>query len=401
MPHFVYQSLNESGRKIRGKITAANEVDLEGRLKSIGLDLISCKETKEGHRSFFDRLSSEDLIILCIHLEQLERAGVPILDALVDIRDTSEKPALKTLITEIYESIKGGKLLSEALAQHPKVFNKVFIGLVGAGEQTGNLSEVFAHLSRHLKWIHFLQKKIQKATYYPIFLLILMSGILALMMMYVIPKLSKFLTSQNFDLPIYTTALIATSNFFIQFWYIVFIGPVALYIALKTFGKLSDNVAYKIDTVKLWIPYIGGTIRKIELARFCHFFSITFRSGLGILECLDIAQNVVKNRVIKENVSVIKRSVSEGSTLTAALNLSNQFPNLVVRMFKVGEESGKLDTTLDNINYFYDREVNDAVSNMVAIIQPALTIVMGGIMLWISMAVFGPLYSSFSKMSFS
>lgn len=400
MPIYKYVSVNEKGRKIRGSITAANEVDLEDRLREIGLDLISCTEAAKKKASFFDSIGLQDLVIFCIHLEQLERAGVPILDSIADLRDTAESIALKNLMSEIYESIKGGDMLSIALSKHPKVFNQVFVGLVAAGEKTGNLSEVFFHLANHLKWVNNIRRKIRKAIYYPTFLLFLMSGIIALMMLFVIPKLSSFLTAQNFELPFYTKALIVTSNGFVDYWYFVFLIPILIWLTIKVLTIVSEGFAYKFDAFKLKIPYIGPTIQKIELARFCHFFGVTFKSGIGILECLDVTHSVIKNRVLKESVTVVKRSISEGNSLTASLSISGRFPNLVIRMFKVGEESGNLDTTLENINFFYDREVNDSVDNMVGVIQPALTIVMGGIMLWVSLAVFGPLYNSFSNMNF-
>lgn len=400
MPIYSYSALNEKGRKIRGNMTAANEIDLEERLRVIGLDLIDSKALKESKGSSSSKVTIQDLIIFCIHIEQLEKAGVPILDSIADIRDTSESDGIKGIMAEVFESIRGGDMLSAALAEHPKVFNKVFISLVEAGEKSGNLSEVFHHLSHHLKWINGIQRKIKKAIYYPIFLLTLMSGIVALMMLFVIPKLSTFLAAQEFALPIYTKALIATSNFFVDYWYVVFITPIILTLVIKATAKVSDNFCYNIDNLKLNIPYIGGTIKKIEMARFCHFFGIMYKSGIGILDCLQVANNVISNRVMSENVNVIKNSVSEGNSLTESLRISNQFPNLVIRMFKVGEESGNLDVTLENINFFYDREVEDAVNNMVGVIQPALTIIMGGIMMWVSIAVFGPLYNSFSQMNF-
>lgn len=400
MPIYNYSALNDKGRRIAGNMTAANEVDLEERLSVIGLDLIDSKVAKRIRKGAGGAVTLQDLIIFCIHIEQLERAGVPILDSIADIRDTSENHGIKTVMAEVYESIRGGDMLSAALKKHPKIFNNVFVSLVQAGEKSGNLNEVFLHLSRHLKWISHIQRKVKKAIYYPIFLLVLMSGIVALMMMFVIPKLSTFLTAQEFELPLYTKALIATSNFFIDYWHIVFAAPFVITFAFKFLAKISDNFAYNIDSFKISVPYIGATIRKIELARFCHFFGIMYKSGVGILDCLDTANNVINNKVIKENALIVKKSVSEGNSLTESLRVSNQFPNLVIRMFKVGEESGNLDTTLENINFFYDREVEDAVDNMIGIIQPALTIIMGGIMMWVSVAVFGPLYNSFSQMSF-
>ena len=150
----------------------------------------------------------------------------------------------------------------------------------------------------------------------------------------------------------------------------------------------------------LSLPIIGSVVTKVELARFSHFFAITFQSGVGMLECLEIARNVVRNRVIRQSVLSARKSVSEGSSLTNALRSTGRFPSLVLRMFKVGEDSGNMERSLENITFFYDREVNDAVNNMVAFVQPALTIALGGLMLWISIAIFGPLYASFSQIQF-
>jgi type IV pilus assembly protein PilC len=400
MPAYQYTALNEKGKKIRGQITAVNEADLDKRLRSIHLDVIDSRVVVPSKIIFFERIKIQDLIVFCIHLEQLERAGVPILEAIADLRDTADSPYMKSIMADIYERVQGGELLSGALAKHPRVFDSVFVSLVQAGEKTGNLHEVFHHLTRHLKWVGHIQSRIKKATYYPIFLLILMSGILTLMMMFVIPKLSSFLTSQNFELPWYTKALIAFSHAFTNYWYLILCGPLLIIATVMVLKRTVPGVAYALDRFKLAIPYIGTTIYKIELARFCHFFGIMYRSGIGILECLGSASQVVANRVIQESIMNVKNSVAEGNSLTLSLKASNQFPSLVVRMFKVGEESGSLDDTLENINFFYDREVEDSVNNMVGIIQPALTIVMGGLMLWISMAVFGPLYSSFSNMKF-
>src|SRR5262249_16040055 len=156
--------------------------------------------------------------------------------------------------------------------------------------------------------------------------------------------------------------------------------------------------AYRVDNFVLKLPVIGNTVRKIELARFTHFFAVMFKSGIDVLESLKAARNVVANRVIRASIETLKRSVTEGNSLTACLRISSQFPNLVIRMFKVGEDSGNMNEALENINFFYHREVNDAVDGMVAMIQPALTIVLGSMIFWVISAVFGPLYQSFSKM---
>ena len=400
MPLYNYCALNELGRKIRGALTAANELDLEERLSGLGLDLISFNEANMSKKSLFSKVTTDELIIVCVHLQQLEKAGVPILDSIVDLRDSSDSPALKTLMTEIFESVKGGKLLSEALKEHPNVFESIFTGLISVGERTGELHAVFSHLADHLRWTTTIKKKVKKATYYPMFLLVMMLSIATMMMVFVIPKLSSFLLAQSFELPGYTKALISTSAFFSSYWYLTFLVPVSLYVAVRLLCHISAEFRYNMDALKLALPWIGPTLRKIELARFCRFFGLTFKSGLGVIDCLDVSHEVISNLVIRDNIATVKKSITEGNSLTESLRITSQLPSLVIRMFKVGEESGNLDQTLENVNYFYDREVTESVDTMIAVIQPTLTLIMGALMFWISISVFGPLYNSFSNMNF-
>ena len=400
MPSYTYHAINELGHKVRGTVIADNELDLEDRLKQIKLDLIEAKTQKAGKLAKRGRVRMKDLIILCMHLEQLDRAGVPLHDALADVRDSSESPRLRDVLTGVYESVKNGNLLSQALALYPKVFNDVFIGLVGSGEQTGNLSESFTHLADHLKWSADITRKIKKATRYPIVLLFVISGVISVLMLFVVPKLVDFLIAQGFSLPIHTRALIATAYAFEHYWYIILGVPLATLMGILIGYRTSEEFAYKIDVVMLKVPLIGPVVRKIDMARFTHFFAVMFNSGIDILESLDAAKGVVNNRVLRDSIELVKTNVTDGNTLTSSLRLSNQFPTLVIRMFKVGEDSGNMKDARENVNFFYNREVNDAVDAMVGAIQPILTVVMGAIIFWVIAAVFGPLYESFSKIKF-
>ncbi|AZL15416.1 type II secretion system F family protein [Rickettsiales endosymbiont of Stachyamoeba lipophora] len=398
--NYKYLAVNNRGREVSGVIAAANQIDLEYKLSTIGLTLIDCKVQQASFFSISAKITPQDIIILCIQLEQLDNAGVPLLDAIADLRDAAENQRLKDILTTIYDSIHQGKMLSEALRDFPAVFDEIFIGLISAGEKTGNLGMIFAHLSTHLKWTNELKEKIKKASYYPTFLLIIMGGIVALMMNFVIPQLSKFLIAQGFELPIHTRALIATSEFFQASWHILILIPIISIGSLIVGRKISENFRYNTDNFSMQIPVIGITIRKIEIARFCRFFALTYRSGIPILECLDISSNTISNLMLKESIYNVQKGVADGQTLTQSLYLTNQFPSMVVRMIKVGEDSGNLEAAFDAINFFYDREVNEAVNSMIAAIQPTLTIVLGGIMAWVATAVFGPLYASLSKISF-
>lgn len=400
MPNYNYAAMNEMGRTIRGTIMAENDIDLEARLKEIDLDLINFKEVQEKRAGFGSRIKQKDLIMMCLHLEQLSRAGVSVYDALLDVRDSTDSLKLRDVLTDMCELIKGGEKLSEAMTHYDSVFGEVFVGLVRAGEANGDLTESFMHMSNHLKWTAGLKRRVRKAITYPSALLVIMTGVIAILMLFVVPKLVDFMTSQGFDLPIHTRALIATSNFVADFWFVLFILPPLLLALGRLAYKWSLGFAYWVDTMMMRLPIIGPAVRKINMARFTHFFAVMFRSGIDILDSLDAAKDVVGNLVIKESVDTVIKSVTEGNSLTASLRISNQFPNLVIRMFKVGEDSGNMNEALENVTYFYNQEVDDAVDAIVGSIQPILTGVMGAVIFWIIASVFGPLYQSFQNMNF-
>ena len=399
MATYNYTALTDRGRTIRGAIFAENDIDLEARLKEVGLDLVNYREQskKSGNSS---RIKLKDMIILCLHLEQLSRAGVPIHESLADVRDSTESTKLRDLMTDVLEKVKAGNSLSEAFANYPRVFNEVFVGLIAAGEKNGNLTDSFVNMSDHMKWTNDLRRKVKKATTYPIVLLVVMSLVIAVLMVAVVPKLLKFLIDQNFAIPIHTRALIWTSEAFQNHWYIIFGVPIGLFIFLRMMYRINEPFAYWLDSVMLRLPVLGPTIRKINLARFTHFFSVMFKSGIDIPEALLAARGVVKNRVIRDSVELVHRGIVEGNSLTNSLRISNQFPTLVIRMFKVGEDSGNMNDALVNIKFFYDREVSDSVDGMIGMISPTLTLVMGGLIFWVIAAVFGPLYQSFANIKF-
>lgn len=400
MPNYKYTAINQTGRTIRGNFTADNEIDLETRLKEIDLDLVDYKELMQKKAGATSRVKQSDLIMMCLHLEQLNRAGVSVYEALLDVRDSTESLKLRDIVADMCERLKTGALLSEAMAYHNRVFGDVFIGLVRAGQANGDLTESFMHMTNHMKWSSELRRRIRKAISYPAVLLVVMTAVVIILMVAVVPKLVDFMTSQGFDLPIHTRALIATSAFVQNFWWLILLTPVLIFFGLKFLYRFVPGAAYYMDSLVLRMPIIGNATRKINMSRFTHFFGVLFRSGIEILDALEAARDVVTNRVLKESIETVIRSVTEGNTLPASLRLSGGFPNLVVRMFKVGVDSGKMNEALENVAYFYNREVDDAVDGVVGSIQPILTIVMGGVIFWIIAAVFGPLYQSFKNMNF-
>lgn len=401
MALYHYTAVNTKGKEVKGRINANNSLDLEARLKDLDVQLIDYKiiksSKKEGLRS---KLKPKDLIMFCVHMEELDKAGVPILDSLEDLRDSADNSKFRDLLTDLIEYIKGGDQLSQALSKRSDVFDELFVSLITAGEETGNIGNAFGHLSRHIKWSNDFRRKIKKAISYPIVLIVVMILVVTLMMLFVVPQLTDFLQKQGFDLPIHTRALIATSAFFEEYWWAVVFGIPAVTILTIILYKRNETVRFKMDKFFLKVPGLGPVILKINLARFIKFFSITFNSGLGVLDCLEISKKVVTNRVLRQSVEVAITNISNGVRLTDAIRDTGSFPSLVVRMMKVGEESGNMEDALANVNFFYEREIDDSVEAMVAMIQPTLLVVLGGILTWVIAAVFGPIYASFSKMKF-
>ncbi len=400
MPTYQYRALNAAGRQLRGSLSAVNENDLYYRLKAAGLDLVDAKTSRESKlvTLFAPSIKTRDLIELCVHLEQLERVGVPILDALSDIREATESVRLRDVLTDVVRDVGGGLLLSEALERHPKVFSQVFVGLIAAGEKTGRMADAFAHLTNHLKWTEEMNKRVRRALGYPAVLIGFTLVLLLILMLFLVPEMTRFLETVGVDLPEVTVALIAASEFVNAHWVWIITLPIAVVIGAQVLYRTSERFAYLVDLWVFRIPVIGTTLRKIALSRFCHFFAVMFASGIGVLQCISNAREVVDNRGLWASLDLVHDMVETGSSLTDALRSSGEFPSLVIRMVRIGEETGNLRSTLDNVAYFYDRDVQESINTMIAAIQPTLTLLIGLVMAWVVVAVLFPVFDSFSAL---
>lgn len=402
MPKFSYKAINDKGRPVRGVLNAANEADLFSRLQEGGFALLDCKEmsTKIGKFASLTakRVKIRDLVQVFVHLEQLQKAGVPLMESLADVRDTTESARLRDVVSDIYREVQEGSSFSGALSKHPSVFPPIFISLIGAGEETGNLTNSFSQVIRQLKWTDAMNSKIKKATRYPKILLFVVTGVIWMMMSYVVPSVTGFLKEIGQELPPITRALIATSDFFTSYFLYIIAVALAFYIMMRVGRVMSEGFKYRTDYIALHMPVMGPVIRKISLSRFCQTFGVLFASGLEILKCLDAAKLTAGNLVIYEALCKVKENVQEGSPLSEAINNSGEFPSLIVRMVKIGEESGNLTGVLDQVSEFYDKDVNEAVDGMIQMIEPMMTLILGGMILWIAAAIFGPIYDSFGKM---
>lgn len=393
MALFQYKAMNPAGRLAGGQMEAVNPADLELRLARMGLDLIRSKEVKRRTRAVGrKRITRQDLIGFLFHLEQLSQAGVPILEALSDLRDTIEHPRFREVIASIIESIEGGAPLSGALAQHPSVFDEVMVNLIRAGETSGELAAVLANLTETLKWQDDQIRQIKTLMIYPAVIAVVMTAVILFVMTYIVPQLVKVIENMGQALPLHTRALIATSDFFVDYWYVVLALPVLLFAGLKYAVRVSPSVRYTVDDLKLRVWLIGPLLKKTILARFAHFFALMYGSGITVLECVRVSEEIVGNAAIKDAIHRAGGQIADGASISQSLEYAGLFPPLVLRMVRVGENTGALDRALANVSYFYSRDVEDAIARLQKAIEPAITLVLGAILGWVMLSVLGPLY---------
>ncbi|MBI5922093.1 MAG: type II secretion system F family protein [Betaproteobacteria bacterium] len=395
---FAYKAMNPQGRTVMGQMEAANLIDLEMRLKRIDLDFIKGDPVKQGGMLHSAKIPRPELINFCFHLEQLTRSGVPILEGLTDLRDSITHPQFRQVLAGMIESIEGGKTLSQAMLEHPRTFDEVFISLIRAGEDTGNLPGVLQSLVDSLKWQDELASQTKKLIMYPAFLGFVVVGVTFFMMIYLVPKMAGFIKNMGQELPLQTQVLMATSDFFVNYWYLIIITPILLVVASTVAVNTNSVARYRFDAFKLRIPYIGEILRKIILSRFSGIFAMLYASGISIIDAIKTTENVVGNMVIKEGLQRAGQLIADGQNVTAAFQSINLFPPLVVRMLRVGENTGGLDKALINVSYFYNRDVKESIEKVQTMIEPAMTMIVGLILGWVMIAVLGPIYDIISKL---
>jgi len=396
---FNYRAVDKAGRYAQGQIDALNEVDLEIRLERMGLDLITFRATEKSKTAFLkSKVTNRDLVMFCFQLEQLTSAGVPILEGLNDLRESSTNPYLQKVLGALVAEVEAGKMLSEAMSEHPDVFNEVFVNLVAAGEQTGQLPVVFDNLSNTLKWQDELFAQTKRLLAYPVFVLVVVLAAVAFLMIYLVPEMVKFLNSLGQELPLKTKVLIWLSDAVVNYWWLMITLPLVLAAGLTMLIKQSPEARYKFDYVKLKLPLTGEILQKVIMARFARYFALMYQTGIPIMQAIKTCENIVGNRVIADALSRVHTQINSGDSMSESFHNAGLFPPLVVRMIKVGESTGALDKALLNVSYFYDRDVNEQMQKLLKLLEPALTVVLGLILAFIMMSVLGPVYDSFSKM---
>lgn len=402
MPNYRYRAVSESGQVRAGRTDALNLADLESRLGQLRLELIEAhaRTTDSLFASRGVRVKPKDLITFCLHLAQVTRAGISLLEGLKDLVDQVEHPRFRHIIGAIVEAIQSGTQLADALAAYPRTFDHTFVALVRAGEKSGNVPETFQKLAAALKWRDELRSSLKKLLIYPAFGLTIIGAVFLFLMIYLVPQLAGFIrTMSGGQLPLQTQVLLGISGFLVNHWWVLLAAPAAAAISIVLVLRFAtEALRTDLDGLKLRIPLIGATLKKIALARFASTLGMLYASSIPVLSALDLSAGAAGNRVLAKAVMDCKARIADGLTIAESFEQAGLFPKLVVRMLRIGEVTGELDKALENVSYFYDREIAESIEAMRAIVEPALTVFMGSILGWLILSMLGPLYDTISKL---
>ena len=341
MEKFKYRAVNEAGRPVRGVLSAANEGDLFAQLQGAGLELISCAPVSKKSNLLATLgigrgIKIREMIQFFMHLRQMQGAGIPLLDSLADIRDTTDNDHFRDIVSEVYRDVSDGSSFSESLSNHPKVFSPLYVSLIASGEESGDIATSCDQLIKYLKWVDGMQRRVRKATRYPTVLLIAVVLTVVIMMAFVVPQIVGFIKELDQELPFITVSLVATSDFFITYWLPLLVIPTVLTFVTMAIVRVSDRFAYQVDSVILKMPVMGELVRKINIARFAQTFGSLFMGGIDMLQALDSSAQTVGNRVLNQALTEVQQFVREGIPLSDALNKCGEFPSMVIRMVRVG-----------------------------------------------------------------
>jgi len=398
MVMFAYKAVTPDGRQVRGEMDAVNLVDLEMRLKRMEMDFINGHPVKGGGHLGRQSIPRRELINFCFHLEQLTRAGVPILSGLTDLRDSTEHARFREVVAGLVESIQGGRNLSDAAADYPGVFSNVFCALLRAGETSGNLPHVLREISENLKRDDELASFGRKVVIYPVIVLAFVAAATVVALVVLVPQLSTLFQMTGNELPLATRVLIGASDFMVDYWWLLLALIVVAGLSIKLALHTSPRARHLWDDMTLKLPLVGDIRQKIILARFSGLFSMMYGAGIPIVDALKSAEAAAGNVIVADGLREVGERIGEGRNVSGAFASVPLFPALVVRMLRVGENTGALDEALGNVAYFYDRDVRESVERLQALLEPMLTVLIGALLLGIILAVLGPIYDIITQL---
>lgn len=407
MPVYAYKGLNQGGGSVSGIIDADTPKGARQKLRRSGVFPTELNEEQRRGSvaasaaatfsninlgQYFERVKPSDLALTTRQLATLVGAGLPLVDCLSALIEQVETARLKRILSHVREQVTEGGTLADALKQHPKIFNDLYISMVRAGEASGALDVVLLRLADYTENYSALRDKVQSALTYPILMAVVSSGILLFLLSYVVPKITKIFTEMKADLPAMTKILLAVSGFMQDYWWVFIAAAGFAFIAVRLSLRTPAG-RLRYDRYVLSVPYFGKLLKKVALARFARTLSTLLTSGIGLLQSLDIVKNVVNNTVLSQAIEDGRNSIREGQSIAPPLKKSGLFPSMLIHMIAVGEKSGELEQMLSKAADTYDNEVDAQIVSLTSIMQPVMTLLMGGVVLFIVLAILLPIFT--------
>lgn len=386
---YVWEGIDRAGKKVRGEMRAASETVVANALRRQGVKAGKIK--KQTFRGG-GKINEKEIALFTRQLATMTRAGVPLLQAFDIAARSTGNPRLSRLLLEVKGDIETGNSLAVSFRRHPMQFDELYCNLVGAGEQAGILDSILDRLATYKEKILALKGKIKSALFYPAIVIVIAVVVVAIIMWFVIPSFKQVFTSFGADLPWLTNVVVAMSDWFVQFWYIVVVIPIITFMVLAYLWKRVPAIKHTVDRMSLKLPVLGEILEKAAVARWTRTLATMFAAGVPLVDALTAVGGASGNQVFMDATKRIQTNVSTGTALTIAMEDTGVFPNMALQMTRIGEETGALDSMLSKVADFYEREVDDAVSALSSLIEPIMIVFLGVVIGTIVVAMYLPIF---------
>ncbi|MEM8982947.1 MAG: type II secretion system F family protein [Pseudomonadota bacterium] len=393
MPEYAYHAVDRQGRASDGTMFADDEKILERRLREIGYWLIDARVRHNKRARVRKKVPRRELIDFFNGITSLLIAGIPIAEAISAMAEETEHTSLKNILEDISVNVQSGNEVSESFRKYPGVFSDQVCNLVRAGEQGGNLVETFTDISNHLAWVDRIMADVKQASIYPMMIIAAVAGLIALMFIVVVPKFAEIFAELETDLPGLTRSVIGIGEFAQQYWWAIALGTAGLAVFVMNVRRINPSIALAIDRLKLNIPVFGKLQRLLVQSQFVHNLALMLRAGVPIVEALTLSQGLTNNLVMDRAIADAEAAVQRGDRVSSALRQHSVVSSLTLRMIVVGEDSGRLDTTLQQISDRYDEEIPRQIKRVFSVLEPMITMVLVAIVGLIAASIFLPMFA--------
>jgi type IV pilus assembly protein PilC len=391
MPVFVWEGKLANGNIKRGEIEADSKASVQLLLKRQKILPTRIKSKPKQITLFEQKIKTKEIVIFTRQFSTMINAGLPLVQCLDILSSQQPNPTFKKILSQIKSDVEGGSTFADALGKHPKVFDSLFVNLVAAGEIGGVLDTVLLRLAVYMEKAEALKAKVKSAMTYPIIVLCVAFGVVAVLMIFVIPTFKDMFEQFGSALPAPTQMVVDLSFFFRHYWHVMFGSIIAFIVAFKWIGK-QEKGRYYIDNTALKLPIFGPLIKKVAVAKFTRTLGTMISSGVPIMDGLDITSRTAGNVIIEKAIKAVRSAISEGQSMAEPLAQSGVFPGMVVQMISVGEATGAMDQMLSKIADFYDDEVDAAVETLTSSLEPMLMVFLGGIIGFVVVAMYLPIF---------